>query len=317
MALSVLLILNTVQLVQIKNEISYLRNDYSSTYNTLSNRITNIERSMYNQADEIRDILTAQEALFAATDVQVAYQNKKLAITVHAVPKALRNGETIWASIATGNEIVTQQLDQNGYTTIMLEPTVASFVPSLQIKSSAGMQQQVLDEISTASYICADVYAFWNDASTEEFNFNLGRVLEFYLQPYQDTLPFTIEEIADIYLIVHDTGTIRGNIASETVAIPIDKTSFDFTTTFPDGERVEVVAQENKGNKAFAYYADLSEFTERADEIDYEVHLVVETTYGLTYSTAESEPIATFWSDKSTLHQSANAPSLSPIFETK
>lgn len=317
MVLSVLLIINTIQLVQIKNEISHLRNDYSSTYNTLSNRITNIERSMYNQTNEIRDILTEQEALFATTDVQVAYQNKKLAVTVHAVPKALKNGESIWASIAVGNKTVTQQLDQNGYTTITLEPTVASFVPSLQIKSSTGMQQQVLDEISTASYIYADVYAFWNDASTEEFNFNLGRVLEFHLQPYQDTLPFTIEEIADIYLIVHDAGTIRGKIAKEAAAIPIDKASLSFITMVPDGERVEVVAQENKGNKVFAYYADLSEFTERADEIDYEVHLVVETTYGLTYSTVESEPIATFWSDKSTLHQSANAPVLSPIFETK
>ena len=320
--LVVLLAVNTVQLVQVKNELRYLRNDYVSMYNTINNRVNNVQNTLNHQTNEIREILDEQEALFASTDVDVSYQDRKLTVTISAVPKELKSNETLWASLAVNGETITQQFDASGKAVIPLEATAASFVPTVQIKSPTGVKQQVLDEVSTMEFMSADVYAFWNDMETK--NFEQGHILEFYLAPIKDVLPFTQEEIADIYLIVSNTGP-RGMTGTEPIpevkeayiARPINGVYDTLDTMLPEGERVavKVTMQEDSSNsKALMYYADLTAFFDRRDNIEYDVHLVVETVYGLTYSTAGYEPLASFCFDKNSGHQSAGSPLLVPMF---
>lgn len=317
--LVVLLAVNTVQLVQVKNELRYLRNDYMSMYNTINNRVNNVQNTLNHQTNEIREILDEQEALFTSTDVNVSYQDRKLTVTISAVPKELKNNETLWASLAVNGETITQQFDASGKAVIPLEPTAASFVPTVQIKSPTGVKQQVLDEVSTMEFLSADVYAFWNDMETK--NFEQGHILEFYLASRNDTLPFTSEEIADIYLIVSNTGP-RGMTGTEPIpeakeayiARPINGVYDTLDTMLPEGERVEVTMQEDSSSKALMYYADLTAFFDRRGNIEYDVHLVVETVYGLTYSTAGYEPLASFCFDKNSGHQSAGSPLLVPMF---
>ena len=257
--LVVLLAVNTVQLVQVKNELRYLRNDYVSMYNTINNRVNNVQNTLNHQTNEIREILDEQEALFASADVNVSYQDRKLTVTITAVPKELKSNETLWASLAVNGETITQQFDASGKAVIPLEPTAASFVPTVQIKSPTGVKQQVLDEVSTMEFMSADVYAFWNDMETK--NFEQGHILEFYLAPVKDVLPFTAEEIADIYLIVSNTGprgmTGTAPIAEEAyIARPINGVYGTLDTVLPEGERVEVVMQEDSSNsKALMYYS--------------------------------------------------------------
>ena len=317
--LVVLLAVNTVQLVQVKNELRYLRNDYASMYNTINNRVNNVQNTLNHQTNEIREILDEQEALFASTDVDVSYQDRKLTVTISAVPKELKSNETLWASLAVNGETITQQFDASGKAVIPLEPTAASFVPTVQIKSPTGVKQQVLDEVSTMEFLSADVYAFWNDMETK--NFEQGHILEFYLASRNDTLPFTSEEIADIYLIVSNTGP-RGMTGTEPIpeakeayiARPINGVYDTLDTMLPEGERIEVTMQEDSSSKALMYYADLTAFFDRRDNIEYDVHLVVETVHGLTYSTAGYEPLASFCFDKNSGHQSAGSPLLVPMF---
>ena len=315
--LVVLLAVNTVQLVQVKNELRYLRNDYISMYNTINNRVNNVQNTLNHQTNEIREILDEQEALFASTDVDVSYQDRKLTVTISAVPKELKSNETLWASLAVNGETITQQFDASGKAVIPLEATAASFVPTVQIKSPTGVKQQVLDEVSTMEFMSADVYAFWNDMETK--NFEQGHILEFYLAPIKDVLPFTQEEIADIYLIVSNTGprgmTGTAPIAEEAYGIkPINGVYDTLDTMLPEGERVEVTMQEDSSSKALMYYADLTAFFDRRDNIEYDVHLVVETVHALTYSTAGYEPLASFCFDKNSGHQSAGSPLLVPMF---
>ena len=317
--LVVLLVVNTVQLVQVKNELRYLRNDYVSMYNTINNRVNNVQNTLNHQTNEIREILDEQEALFASADVNVSYQDRKLTVTISAVPKELKSNETLWASLAVNGETITQQFDASGKAVIPLKPTAASFVPTVQIKSPTGVKQQVLDEVSTMEFLSADVYAFWNDMETK--NFEQGHILEFYLASRNDTLPFTSEEIADIYLIVSNTGP-RGMTGTEPIpeakeayiARPINGVYDTLDTMLPEGERVEVTMQEDSSSKALMYYADLTAFFDRRDNIEYDVHLIVETVYGLTYSTAGYEPLASFCFDKNSGHQSAGSPLLVPMF---
>ena len=141
--LVVLLAVNTVQLVQVKNELHHLRNDYMSMYNTINNRVTNVQNTLTRQTNEIREILDEQESLFASTGVDVSYQDRKLSVTISAVPKELKSSETLWASLSVNGETITQQFDASGKAVIPLEPTVTSFVPTVQIKSPAGVKQQV------------------------------------------------------------------------------------------------------------------------------------------------------------------------------
>ncbi|MBO5302071.1 MAG: hypothetical protein J6A81_07660, partial [Peptococcaceae bacterium] len=301
--LVVLLAVNTVQLVQVKNELRYLRNDYVSMYNTINNRVNNVQNTLNHQTNEIREILDEQEALFASADVDVSYQDRKLTVTISAVPKELKSNETLWASLAVNGETITQQFDASGKAVIPLEATAASFVPTVQIKSPTGVKQQVLDEVSTMEFMSADVYAFWNDMETK--NFEQGHILEFYLTPVKDVLPFTQEEIADIYLIVSNTGP-RGMAGTEPIpeakeayiARPINGVYDTLDTMLPEGERIEVTMQEDSSSKTLMYYADLTAFFDRRDNIEYDVHLVVETVHCLTYSTAGYEPLASFCFDK-------------------
>ena len=318
--LVVLLAVNTVQLVQVKNELHHLRNDYMSMYNTINNRVTNVQNTLTRQTNEIREILDEQESLFASASVDVSYQDRKLSVTVSAVPKELKSNETLWASLSINSgETITQQFDASGKAVIPLDSTVTSFVPTVQIKSPAGVKQQVLDAVSTIEFMSADVYVFWNDMETK--NFEQGHILEFYLAPRKDVMPFTSEEIEDIYLIVSNTGP-RGMTGTEPVPVkeayrvaPIDSIYGTLDTVLPEGERVEVVMQEDSSNsKALMYYADLTAFFDRKDNIEYDVHLVVETVYGLTYSTAGYEPLASFGFNKNSGHQSAGSPLLVPIF---
>ena len=317
--LVVLLAVNTVQLVQVKNELHHLRNDYMSMYNTINNRVTNVQNTLTRQTNEIREILDEQESLFASTGVDVSYQDRKLSVTVSAVPKELKSNETLWASLSVNGETITQQFDVSGKAVIPLEPTVTSFVPTVQIKSPAGVKQQVLDEVSTIEFMSADVYVFWNDMETK--NFEQGHILEFYLAPRKDVMPFTSEEIEDIYLIVSNTGP-RGMTGTEPIPVkeaysvaPIDSIYGTLDTVLPEGERVEVIMQEDSSdNKALMYYADLTAFFDRRDNIEYDVHLIVETVYGLTYSTAGYKPLADFCFDENSGHQSAGSPLLVPMF---
>ena len=317
--LVVLLAVNTVQLVQVKNELQHLRNDYMSMYNTINNRVTNVQNTLTRQTNEIREILDEQESLFASTGVDVSYQDRKLSVTVSAVPKELKSNETLWASLSVNGETITQQFDVSGKAVIPLEPTVTSFVPTVQIKSPAGVKQQVLDEVSTIEFMSADVYVFWNDMETK--NFEQGHILEFYLAPRKDVMPFTSEEIEDIYLIVSNTGP-RGMTGTEPIPVkeaysvaPIDSIYGTLDTVLPEGERVEVIMQEDSSdNKALMYYADLTAFFDRRDNIEYDVHLIVETVYGLTYSTAGYKPLADFCFDENSGHQSAGSPLLVPMF---
>ena len=317
--LVVLLAVNTVQLVQVKNELHHLRNDYISMYNTINNRVTNVQNTLTHQTNEIREILNEQESLFASASVDVSYQDRKLSVTISAVPKELKSSETLWASLSVNGETITQQFDVSGKAVIPLEPTVTSFVPTVQIKSPAGVKQQVLDEVSTIEFMSADVYVFWNDMETK--NFEQGHILEFYLAPRKDVMPFTSEEIEDIYLIVSNTGP-RGMTGTEPIPVkeaysvaPIDTIYGTLDTVLPEGERVEVVMQEDSSDsKALMYYADLTAFFDRRDNIEYDVHLIVETVYGLTYSTAGYEPLADFCFDENSGHQSAGSPLLVPMF---
>ena len=317
--LVVLLAVNTVQLVQVKNELHHLRNDYMSMYNTINNRVTNVQNTLTRQTNEIREILNEQEALFASASVDVSYQDRKLSVTISAVPKELKSSETLWASLSVNGETITQQFDTSGKAVIPLEPTVTSFVPTVQIKSPAGVKQQVLDAVSTIEFMSADVYVFWNDMETK--NFEQGHILEFYLAQRKDVMPFTSEEIEDIYLIVSNTGP-RGMTGTEPIPVkeaysvaPIDSIYGTLDTVLPEGERVEVIMQEDSSdNKALMYYADLTAFFDRRDNIEYDVHLIVETVYGLTYSTAGYEPLADFCFDENSGHQSAGSPLLVPMF---
>ena len=317
--LVVLLAVNTVQLVQVKDELRHLRNDYMSMYNTINNRVTNVQNTLTRQTNEIREILDEQESLFASTGVDVSYQDRKLSVTVSAVPKELKSNETLWASLSVNGETITQQFDVSGKAVIPLEPTVTSFVPTVQIKSPAGVKQQVLDEVSTIEFMSADVYVFWNDMETK--NFEQGHILEFYLAPRKDVMPFTSVEIEDIYLIVSNTGP-RGMTGTEPIPVkeaysvaPIDSIYGTLDTVLPEGERVEVIMQEDSSdNKALMYYADLTAFFDRRDNIEYDVHLIVETVYGLTYSTAGYKPLADFCFDENSGHQSAGSPLLVPMF---
>ena len=317
--LVVLLAVNTVQLAQVKNELHHLRNDYMSMYNTINNRVTNVQNTLTRQTNEIREILNEQESLFSSAGVDVSYQDRKLSVTISAVPKELKSSETLWASLSVNGETITQQFDTSGKAVIPLEPTVTSFVPTVQIKSPAGVKQQVLDEVSTIEFMSADVYVFWNDMETK--NFEQGHILEFYLAPRKDVMPFTSEEIEDIYLIVSNTGP-RGMTGNEPIPVkeayrvaPIDTIYGTLDTVLPEGERVEVVMQEDSSDsKALMYYADLTAFFDRRDNIEYDVHLIVETVYGLTYSTAGYEPLADFCFDENSGHQSAGSPLLVPMF---
>ena len=186
--LTVLLIFNTWQLIQIKQNLNDLTYEYNPTLSNMQSDIRNIENSFARQYNRIDTLLTEQASLFSKTDVSMKLQGNLIAVTMKAVPKELQNNETRLARITADGTTHEQKTDAAGTATLLIYP--AEYIqPSFVIQSPSGMKQEALEDIYVMNYISSSVHAGWNherEAVDEEL------ILDLYLEDMPDQ-PFTAD----------------------------------------------------------------------------------------------------------------------------
>ncbi len=318
--LTIMLVFNSWQLIQIKQELNDLTYEYNHTLANIQNNIRNIENGFDRQYNRIDERLTKQASLFTKTDISMKLAGNKIAVTMQAVPKELQNNETLIARINANGKTYNQPANQDGRATILIDP--AEYIqPSFIIQSPTGIRQQMLTDydVYTMEYLSGYVHSSWEDTADG----NGDMVLGIYLLDAKG-LPFTADEIAEVKCIVVNTGekgregTRESSIAAvaEAEAVYAGKPEqISSPDSIPEGDTYIAAKQADSTADELHYQADfLDKYSNEADNLRYNVYLVITTTDGMRFATTGSK-LADFWfADK---HSSSGAydTALFPVFE--
>ncbi|MBQ3508970.1 MAG: hypothetical protein IJA90_02960 [Peptococcaceae bacterium] len=310
--LAIMLIFNSWQIFQIKQELADLTYDYNHTLNSIKYDIGIIENISEHQYSRVESLLTEQASLFSKTDVTMKLAGNQIAVTMNAVPKELQNDETLIARITANGIIYNQPADKNGSATLLVEPAEI-MQPSFVIQSSSGIRQEVLSEISLWSYITSYVQTSW-DHQQEATERKL--ILDLYLEDMAEQ-PFTADEIAEakcIVIDVHSNGTPEAAVP-ESAAVRIDKPDqFSNFSQIPQGDEIIAVKQTDSTADTVHYQADFSEYYQHYQShgsISYQVHFILTTKDGIVF-TSKLNPVAEFNSYSGS--RTAGREQLFPVF---
>lgn len=318
--LAIMLFFNSWQLIQIKQELNDLTYEYNHTLANIQNNVRNIENDFDHQYNRINELLTEQASLFTKTDISMKLAGNKIAVTMQAVPKELQNDETLIARITANGILYDQPADKNGSATILIDP--AEYIqPSFIMQSPSGIRQQMLTDydVSTMEYLSGYVHSSWEDTPDR----NGDMVLGIYLLDGKG-LPFAVDEIAEVKCIVVNTGekgregTRENSIAAvpEAEAVYVDKPEqISSPDSIPEGDTYIAVKQADSTDDEPHYQADfLDKYSKEADNIRYNVYLVITTTDGMRFATTGSK-LADFWFGEKNSSTGAFDTTLFPIFE--
>ena len=306
--LTIMLVFNSWQLIQVKQELSNLTYEYNHTLASIQNNIRNIENGFSQQYNRIDELLTEQASLFSETGISMKLAGNQIAVTMTAVPKELANNETLTARITAGEKIYEQPVNANGSTTILIDP--AEYIkPCFVIQSPSGIRQQTLGDVYTMNALNGYVHSSWEDTAGNSSDMVLGIYL-----PDMKGQPFTADEIAEVACIVVNTGEKgrEGTGENAIAAIPEAEAVYmgepeqlSSPDAIPEGEEYIAVKQADSTADEPHYQADfLDRYSKLEDNIRYNVYLVITTTDGMRFATTGSR-LADFWyADK---HSSAGA----------
>ena len=278
----VLFVFCVLKINSLQREVDTLNRQLDMNYNNLYTEIINSRSDIVNQVTEQLD---KQDRIFDSVKTSLQYHDNKVALTITAVPKELKNGESIWASVEANGQAVQQKFDSNNQAVLYFEP-VYSVVPKLQIKSNNGVRQQVLDEVVIVRTMSTRILGNWNHEIRNKIENNDWSLIvaDIIIEPSQyfnkDTglIPFSIEDVVDAYCIVQQTDEV-GMRGEGYIAGPV---------ALPNGERLNVSFVSADGAKEIVYRADFSKYQELKEDVRYAVHFVMTLSNGLTYCTEGS-----------------------------
>jgi len=304
----VMLVFCIIQINDLQKEVNTLRNQLDRNYNDLYTAVIDSRVQITNQ---VMEQLEKQNAVFDNVKIDLRYQDNKVALTITATPKELKNGERAWASIETNGQTVQQQFDSNNQATLFFEP-VHSVTPILQVTSSNGVRQQTLDEVMVVRTMSTRIFGNWNHEIVAKTGTDALIVADIIIEPSQyfnketGLIPFSINDVVDAYCVVQQTNELgmRGEGYIET---PV---------TLPSGERLDVSLVSADGAKEIIYRADFSEYRELKENIHYAVHFVITLSNGLTYCT-EGSSILEFIYGTSNSPFSGGSADFVPVFDKK
>ncbi len=281
-----MLALNSFQLYQLQQDVNHLQEDTQNNIQSLRNDVRNVNSAISGQEHNIQELLTKQASLFSKTSLNYALQGNQLAVTMQAIPKELKNNETLIARITANGKTYQQTMDADHQATLLIDP-VEPIQPSLIIQSANGVRQEALQEEYPLQYLIIPLDSGWEDTK-----------LDIYLTPQQATLPLQAKDIAKVECIVVNGGAMeivnsRTPESAAEQAVPAPTAQME-AGKIPEGDVVAAVSINE--DSPLHYQADFSDYLERKDQILYEIYLVVTSKDGMTF--ASNQPIASHWSRK-------------------
>lgn len=293
-----MLALNSFQLYQLQQDVNHLQEDTQNNIQSLRNDVRNVNSAISGQEHNIQELLTKQASLFSKTSLNYALQGNQLAVTMQAIPKELKNNETLIARITANGKTYQQTMNADHQATLLIDP-VEPIQPSLIIQSANGVRQEALQEEYPLQYLIIPLDCGWEDTK-----------LDIYLTPQQATLPLQAKDIAKVECIVVNGGAMeiinsRTPESAAEQAVPME------AGKIPEGD--VVAAAFINEDSPLHYQADFSDYLDRKDQILYEIYLVVTSKDGMTF--ASNQPIASHWSSKNNSRGSSGSGELHPILE--
>lgn len=293
-----MLALNSFQLYQLQQDVNHLQEDTQNNIQSLRNDVRNVNSAISGQEHNIQELLTKQASLFSKTSLNYALQGNQLAVTMQAIPKELKNNETLIARITANGKTYQQTMDADHQATLLID-SVEPIQPSLIIQSANGVRQEALQEEYPLQYLTIPLDCGWEDTK-----------LDIYLTPQQATLPLQSKDIAKVECIVVNGGAME-IINSRTPESAAEQAAPMEAGKIPEGD--VVAAAFINEDSPLHYQADFSDYLDRKDQILYEIYLVVTSKDGMTF--ASNQPIASHWSSKNNSRGSSGSGELHPILE--
>lgn len=293
-----MLALNSFQLYQLQQDVNHLQEDTQNNIQSLRNDVRNVNSAISGQEHNIQELLTKQASLFSKTSLNYALQGNQLAVTMQAIPKELKNNETLIARITANGKTYQQTMNADHQATLLIDP-VEPIQPSLIIQSANGVRQEALQEEYPLQYLIIPLDCGWEDTK-----------LDIYLTPQQATLPLQAKDIAKVECIVVNGGAME-IINSRTPESAAEQAAPMEAGKIPEGD--VVAAAFINEDSPLHYQADFSDYLDRKDQILYEIYLVVTSKDGMTF--ASNQPIASHWSSKNNSRGSSGSGELHPILE--
>lgn len=327
-----LLCANLLFMYQTKQELARLNNNYSAAYNQMQSGLANLQYQVQNNYNSVEELLKEGQSFLSDSSVDFTLQNHQLLVTMRAVPKELKAGETLFARVEAGGKTYEQVADADYQATLAVD-MAEEITPVFVIRSDAGVRQESLDSIYVADRFIVPFQSTWLDSSesssgttTNLDNIPLSKdqhVLSMRIHLNETSPLFTKEDIETASFVVLSTSAMEesGSLpeAAAVARAAGDPEFYKLLTAedkdFPltHGEIVSASLLDGTGDFSLIYYADFTSFFEKKENIQYEIYFTLTTKDGVQYASLY-EPAATFCSSEKTSDSSCGDGSLTPLF---
>lgn len=327
-----LLCANLLFMYQTKQELARLNNNYSATYNQMQSGLANLQYQVQNNYNSVENLLKEGQSFLSDSSVDFTLQNHQLLVTMRAVPKELKSGETLFARVEAGGKTYEQATDAD-YQAVLAVDMAEEITPVFVIRSDAGVRQESLDSIYVTDRFIVPFQSTWLDSLESSSGATTGldsiplskgkHVLSMRIQLNETSPLFTREDIETASFVVLSTSAMEesGSLpeAAAVARAAGDPEFYKLLTAedndFPltHGEMVPASLLDGTGDFSLLYYADFTSFFEKKENIQYEIYFALTTKDGISYASLY-EPAATFSSSEKSSDSGCGNGSLTPLF---
>lgn len=307
-----ILTVNVVLLMKVTKELGDVRSKLSGMENNLQSRMDTISYEMRSRLEALEESQKKEQSLLSDSSLDYKLQGDKILVTIKAVPKEISETETLYARIYAGDQVYEEEMDRDGRVQIPVE-MAETIRPVILIKSEGKTRQETLGEQYTGNMFEAQVYSTWEDANKEKWGYTI------WISPGDYGLPFDPDQVEKAEFVVQNTGNKQNfdgqsaETAASSAAVEVDESEGERLFTEEAGDRIEAVKMKVSSKDQIGYYADLSQYADRNDSMQYLVYFCLTARDGLRFYTPY-ESVSDFCTDGTHSSKSCGSGRLVPVF---
>lgn len=272
------LIINTLKLHSVEQEIQSLRQDNEWKVQRINNAEDRLQHEIHRGYEEIEQALKKQQSLFSAASAEMKLKGGKIMVTMKAVPKEIKSGEKLFARLSSEGKVYEKEVNENNTASFEIDFT-EKIQPAFVLKSETGIRQEVLEEQYTSELFTNIVTGDWDSTDESKVILKIG---------IEGELPFKESEIEKAEVIAVDTGIeVKANSAYgfSSSTSSSDSAGTPYPTQDIEGTVLPLTKVEQEGNQRLEYSIDLQKYAEEEDGRLYAFYFAITTKEGMKYIT--------------------------------
>lgn len=318
-------VFQSFQISSLKSQMEEIRSQVLAIGNNVRNTETSLRNEFSHRLNEIDEQAKKDASLFSDTEIVATLSGADIVLNLKAIPKEIRNDETLVFKIDTGEKVLEVAADQN-----YQAQTKISMTPSVQVlavfQSESGVRQETFEPIDTAGLFTLSLSSVWGDEGNSE-DAKWGYTV--WLEPdwtADSLLPFDPKQVEKAEFVIHNSGiqelsndgssdssTRADSIAAAVPYYEVEDVSYVFDENF--GERIEAIPMHGSNQKRAGYYVELAEVRDaRKNGIRYNIYFCITTKDGTRFATPDHAVASFAVTEKSSSLSSGDGIML-PVFE--